>query len=41
MTKLGKDVSDAELEEIMKKHDVNVDKCISFEEFKQMMVEME
>ena len=34
MTKLGKEVSDLEIEEIMRKHDVSGDKAISFEEFK-------
>ncbi len=34
MTKLGKVVSDEELDEIFKKHDVSGDKAISLDEFK-------
>jgi Ca2+-binding EF-hand superfamily protein len=34
MAKLGKVVSDEEMEEIMRKHDVSGDKAISFDEFK-------
>jgi Ca2+-binding EF-hand superfamily protein len=40
MAKLGKVVTDEELEEIMKKHDVSADRAISFDEFKQMMLGM-
>jgi Ca2+-binding EF-hand superfamily protein len=40
MAKLGKVVTDEELEEIMKKHDVSGDRAISFDEFKQMMLGM-
>ena len=38
MSKLGKNISDADLEEIMKKHDVSGDRAISFDEFKEMML---
>lgn len=34
MTKLGKEVTQEELDEIMRKHDVSGDKAISLEEFK-------
>lgn len=34
MTKLGKEVTQDELDEIMWKHDVSGDKAISFDEFK-------
>jgi Ca2+-binding EF-hand superfamily protein len=34
MTKLGKDISSDELEEIMQRHDVSGDKKISIDEFK-------
>jgi Ca2+-binding EF-hand superfamily protein len=36
---LGKLISDEELSHIMKKHDLTNDGCISFEEFKEMMME--
>ena len=38
MSKLGKDVSLKDLDEIMSKHDLSGDKAISFEEFKKMML---
>ena len=34
MAKLGKVVTNDELDEIMKKHDVSGDRAISFDEFK-------
>jgi Ca2+-binding EF-hand superfamily protein len=34
MSKLGKNITVAEIDEIMKKHDVSGDKAISFDEFK-------
>ena len=40
MAKLGKVVTNDELDEIMKKHDVSGDRAISFDEFKQMMLEI-
>ena len=36
-SKLGKSVTDAELKEIMVKHDISGDNMIDFEEFKEMM----
>lgn len=41
MTKMGREVSDKELDEIMKRHDITGDKAISFEEFKNMMLTFE
>ena len=38
MTKLGRDVSDEDLDEIMKKHDISGDRALSFDEFKKMMM---
>ena len=38
MTKLGRDITDAELKEIMRKHDSSGDQQISIEEFKQMIL---
>lgn len=39
MSKLGKQISDEELDEIMRKHDVSGDRAISLDEFKNMMLE--
>ena len=41
MSKLGKDITDNELDEIMRKHDVSGDRAISLDEFKKMMLEVE
>jgi Ca2+-binding EF-hand superfamily protein len=38
MTKLGKIVTDEELEEIMRQHDISGDRAISLDEFKKMMM---
>ena len=38
MTKLGKDITDQELEQIMREHDASGDKKISYDEFKDMML---
>ena len=38
MTKLGKEISDEELEQVMQIHDSNSDKKLSFDEFKAMML---
>ena len=38
MAKLGKEISEEELEVIMQRHDVSGDKAISIEEFKQMIL---
>jgi Ca2+-binding EF-hand superfamily protein len=35
--KLGRDITDEELEDIMKKHDKSGDQAISMEEFKKML----
>lgn len=37
--KLGREVTDEELNEIMKKHDLSGDQAISMEEFKKMLTE--
>ena len=37
--KLGREISDLELDEIMKKHDKSADGVISIEEFKKMLTE--
>ncbi len=39
MAKLGKDISDQEIEEIMKRHDYSGDKALSIDEFKKMILE--
>jgi Ca2+-binding EF-hand superfamily protein len=36
MVKLGKDISDKEIKEVMKKYDVDGDNLIELEEFKKM-----
>ena len=41
MSKLGKDVSPEEMEEIMRKHDISGDKAISFDEFKKMILDID
>ena len=38
MAKLGRDISQDELEEIMKRHDDSGDKALSMEEFKKMIL---
>jgi calcium-dependent protein kinase len=39
MAKLGKDISNEELEEIMKRHDYSGDRALSIDEFKKMILE--
>ena len=39
MTKMGREISDAEIDEIMLKHDSSGDQAISIDEFKQMIME--
>ena len=39
MAKIGKDISDGEIQEIMKRHDISGDKSISLEEFKKMILD--
>ena len=39
MAKLGREISDAEIEEIMKRHDYSGDKALSLDEFKKMILE--
>jgi len=41
MSKLGKNVTEEEIDEIMVKHDVSNDKAISIDEFKVMMLEID
>jgi len=38
MAKLGRDISQEELEEIMRRHDYSGDKAISIDEFKKMIL---
>jgi Ca2+-binding EF-hand superfamily protein len=38
MAKLGKEISEEEVEEIMKRHDLSGDKAISIDEFKAMIL---
>jgi len=40
MSKMGNDISQAELDEIMKKHDLELNNQISFQEFKAMMYDI-
>lgn len=39
MIKLGKEISDEEIEEIMRKHDKSGDRKLSLDEFRKMMLE--
>lgn len=41
MAKLGKEISEEELDEIMKRHDYSGDRALSIEEFKKMILEKE
>ena len=41
MSKLGKSITDEEIAEIMKRHDISGDNKISFEEFKNMIMSNE
>ena len=39
MAKIGRDISDEEISEIMRRHDISGDKKLSFDEFKKMILE--
>ena len=39
MAKIGRDISDDEIAEIMRRHDISGDKKLSFDEFKKMILE--
>ncbi len=39
MTKMGREISDEEINEIMRKHDSSGDQAISLEEFKKMIMD--
>lgn len=39
MTKMGREISDEEINEIMRKHDSSGDQAISLDEFKKMIME--
>jgi Ca2+-binding EF-hand superfamily protein len=41
MSKLGKSITDEEINEIMKRHDISGDNKISLDEFKKMILENE
>lgn len=41
MSKMGSDITDDEIKEIMKKHDSSGDQAISLEEFKKMIMDNE
>jgi Ca2+-binding EF-hand superfamily protein len=39
MTKMGREISEEEINEIMRKHDSSGDQAISLDEFKKMIME--
>jgi Ca2+-binding EF-hand superfamily protein len=39
MTKMGREISDEEINEIMRKHDSSGDQAISLDEFKKMIMD--